>query len=334
MRMAADVTDKEPGSEGSNGVPTPPHPTSRREPLPGDKPKSPQDDTAAPETVRKILESASYRPADADLDFLQEPVTRGIRLELEYLKAETRLKEQDIAHTIVVFGGTRIREPQAAARLVAERTAELNADQANGELQRRLETAKRLCATSKYYDMARAFGRIVGRCGDSARGGRIVVMTGGGPGIMEAANRGACDVGARSVGLNISLPHEQFPNPYITPELCFRFHYFALRKLHFVLRARALVVFPGGYGTMDELFEILSLSQTRKLNPVPIVLVGESYWRNAFNPEFLRDEGVIDQEDRELFWYAESANDIWRGILRWYEKRGEPLLIDGTTGCD
>ena len=143
---------------------------------------------------------------------------------------------------------------------------------------------------------------------------------------MEAANRGAYDVGAKSVGLNINLPHEQFPNPYITPELCFRFHYFAMRKLHFLLRARALVIFPGGYGTFDELFETLTLMQTRKIQHVPVVLVGENYWKQAFNVEFLIDEGVIDAEDRELFWYAETAEEIWQGILNWYRVNGNPLF--------
>ena len=153
-----------------------------------------------------------------------------------------------------------------------------------------------------------------------------MVMTGGGPGVMEAANRGAHDLGRKSIGLNVTLPHEQFPNPYVTPELCFRFHYFAMRKLHFLMRARALVVFPGGYGTMDELFEVLTLVQTRKMEPVPVILVGEAYWRRAFDADFLVAEGMIDAEDRELFWFAETAEDIWNDILRWYEAAGRPLL--------
>jgi len=143
---------------------------------------------------------------------------------------------------------------------------------------------------------------------------------------MEAAHRGAYDVGGQSIGLNINLPHEQYPNPYIRPQLCFRFHYFALRKLHFLLRTRALVVFQDGYGTFDELFETLALVQTRKIKPIPVVLVGESYWRQAFNVDFLVDEGVIDKEDRELFWYAETAQEIWNGILQWHETNGMPLL--------
>ena len=156
----------------------------------------------------------------------------------------------------------------------------------------------------------------------------MIPGTGGGPGIMEAANRGAFDVGAKSVGLNINLPHEQYPNPYITPELCFRFHYFALRKLHFLLRAKALVAFPGGFGTIDELFEVLTLSQTRKIAPIPVVLVGEDYWRQAIDMDFLADEGVIDPEDRDLFWFAETANEAWNGILRWHEACGTPLCVE------
>ena len=151
-------------------------------------------------------------------------------------------------------------------------------------------------------------------------------MTGGGPGIMEAANRGASEVGAPSIGFNVTLPHEQFPNPYITPALCLQFRYFAIRKFHFALRAKALVVFPGGFGTLDELFEILELSQTRKMPPVPVILVGEDYWRRAFDADFLVEEGVIDPEDRELFWFAESAESIWSGILRWHDIQGTPLL--------
>ena len=322
-------TDKEQLSAATE-PPPPPHPVERREPLPGEQPKSARDDSGAPDIIKKILECPSYREAAEDLDFLHAPQTRGIRLQLEYLKAEMLLAEHRVAHTIVVFGGSRILERDAAARAVAALDRALASDSGNELIRRRLAIAWRVLEKSKYYDMAREFGRIVGRAEPLASGDRIVVMTGGGPGIMEGANRGACDVGARSVGLNITLPHEQYPNPYITPELCLRFHYFALRKFHFVMRARALVAFPGGFGTMDELFEILALSQTRKIAPVPVVLVGESYWKKAFDPDFLVDEGVIDAEDRELFWYAESAEDIWQGILRWYEMKGTPLLARET----
>jgi hypothetical protein len=249
-----------------------------------------------------------------------------VRLQLEYLKAETLLRDHNVAHTIVVFGGTRIHEPEEALRAVEACRALFVADP-NDTFRQRLFVAERLLAKSKYYTMAREFGRIVGQAGASARGGRLMIMTGGGPGIMEAANRGAADIGAPSIGLNISLPREQYPNPYITPELCLRFHYFALRKFHFVLRARALVAFPGGYGTLDELFEVLALSQTRKTPPVPVILVGESYWSKVFDPDFLVEEGVIDPEDRKLFWFAESAEEVWKDILRWYEAKGNPLFV-------
>jgi uncharacterized protein (TIGR00730 family) len=173
--------------------------------------------------------------------------------------------------------------------------------------------------------VARAFGKLVASSRLLFRGHPLVVTTGGGPGIMEAANRGAFDVGAPTVGLNITLPREQFPNPYVTPELCFRFHYFALRKLHFLLRAKALIAFPGGFGTFDELFELLTLMQTRTIVPMPVVLVGEEYWRGAVDFDYLADEGVIEHEDRDLFWFAETAEQIWEGILAWHAANGEAL---------
>ena len=307
-----------------------PAPTERRRrKLPQERPKPGSEDPQAPLQVRNILRSPTYRQADKDLDFLQREDMRGLRLMLDYLKPQTLLKEANVAHTIVVFGGTRIPEPAAARRGVEVAADAVAARPDDAALRTRLKIAERILAKSKYYDIARAFGRLVGECGDKAVGGRIMVTTGGGPGIMEAANRGACDVGAKSIGLNIALPREQYPNPYITPELCFSFHYFAMRKLHFALRARALVAFPGGYGTLDELFEILTLAQTRKLPPVPVILVGEEFWRGVFNADFLVAEGTIDPEDRELFWYAETAEQIWHDILRWYELKGEPLLPPG-----
>jgi hypothetical protein len=251
---------------------------------------------------------------------------RGVRLMLDYLKPQTLLTEHDVAHTIVVFGGTRIPEPAVAHRAVEELAAAAAASPQDADLQRRLEIARQVAINSRYYEVARQFGRLVGACGDKAIGGRIMIMTGGGPGIMEAANRGACDVGAQSIGLNIDLPHEQYPNPYVSPDLCFSFRYFAMRKLHFLLRARALVAFPGGYGTIDELFEVLTLSQTRKVSPVPVILVGEAYWRRVFDADFLVAQGTIEPEDRDLFCYAETAADIWRDVLLWYELKGEPLL--------
>jgi len=326
-----DLDGRREGSDGAGrkGPPTAAHPRHRRHSLPSDHPKPACDDPAAPAALGKILASPSYREADEDLDFLQEAATRGFRLQLEYLKAETLLKQHDVAHTIVVFGGTRIQEPQAARRLLLEREHALAANPGDAKLSELRTIAVRLLAKSKYYTIARELGRLVGQACESMHGGRTMVMTGGGPGIMEAANRGAADVGAPSIGLNITLPREQFPNPYVTPELCMRFRYFALRKLHFAMRARALVVFPGGFGTMDELFEILELSQTRKMPPVPVILVGEAYWRKAFDPDFLVEEGVIDPEDLDLFWYAETAEEIWSGILRWYQDGGQPMFA----GC-
>jgi uncharacterized protein (TIGR00730 family) len=305
----------------------PPAPTDRRhEKLPQERPKPGSEDPQAPAQLRAILDSPSYRRADRDLAFLGREDMRGLRLMLDYLKPQTLLREQDVAHTIVVFGGTRIPESDAARRGVDAAARALEARPQDDGLRKRLDIARRILAKSKYYEVAREFGRLVGHCGNIAIGGRIMVMTGGGPGIMEAANRGACDVGAESIGLNITLPQEQYPNPYVTPELCFSFHYFAMRKSHFALRARALVAFPGGYGTLDEIFEILTLAQTRKFSPVPVILVGEEFWRGVFNPDFLVDEGTIAPEDRDLFWYAETAEQIWRDVLRWYELKGEPLL--------
>jgi uncharacterized protein (TIGR00730 family) len=316
-------------TETNPRVPGPAHPERRREPLPWQRPKSAEDDPQTPLRLQAILESASYREADRDVEFLQQDTTRGLRLQLDYCKAEALLERHRIRHTIVVLGSTRISEPTAARRRVEALRRALAAAPDDVEGRRQLAIAERILAKSRYYDVAREFGRLVGRAGEQTEGGRAVVVTGGGPGVMEGANRGAYDVGALSVGLNIALPHEQYPNPYVTPELCFRFHYFALRKLHFLLRARALVAFPGGFGTFDELFETLTLVQTRKIRPIPVILVGEAYWRDAINLDFLVAEGVIDAEDRELFWFAEAAPEIWDGIVHWYRLAGAPLFPAG-----
>ncbi len=313
-------------SGGRRRMPRIVDPSVRREPLPGHRPKPGDEDPAAPEAMRAIMNSPSYRQADEDIDFLKRSDLRGLRLQLDYLKAEAVLEGREIAHTIVVFGGTRIPEPRAARQMLERCELAAAANPSDAEVQRRLAISRRVLDKSRYYDVAREFGRLIGAAGDDAHGGRIVVMTGGGPGLMEAANRGARDIGAPSIGLNITLPQQQYPNPYVTPELCLRFHYFAMRKLHFLMRARALVAFPGGYGTMDELFEILTLVQTRKISPVPVILVGEAYWRRVFDVDFLVEEGTIDPEDRELFWFAETAQEIWQDILDWYEAIGQPLL--------
>ncbi len=307
-------------------VPQPAHPHQRKEPLPWQVPKPTEDDAQCAAKLEAILNSPSYIPAIQDKVFLSGEAARGVRLQLDYMKADVLLKENSVRHTVVVFGSTRISEPMVAQRKVDQLREALIARPDDTELQHRLSVAERILAKSHYYDIAREFSRLVANSGKGPGDSSLVIMTGGGPGMMEAANRGADEVGAKSIGLNITLPHEQYPNPYITPELCFKFHYFALRKMHFVLRARALVAFPGGFGTFDELFETLTLIQTRKIKPVPVVLVGEEYWRKAFDVDFLVDEGVIDAEDRDLFWYAETADEIWQGLLYWYERKGEPLF--------
>ncbi len=308
----------------SAAKPQPARPDRRDVDLPWSAPKPGHEDPAAPSLVQAILHSEEYRLADEDFDYLRSDDTRGVRLQLDYLKAQQLLEKQDIKHSVVVFGSTRIPEPKAAKRKVDKLRAEMQGPTPSQETAHALQIAQRILDKSRYYDVAQEFGRIVGQMA-GAHPDRLVLVTGGGPGLMEAANRGAHDVDAVTVGLNITLPHEQFPNPYLTPGLCFRFHYFAVRKLHFLLRARALVVFPGGFGTMDELFETLTLIQTRKIAPLPVILVGEQYWRRVFDPEFLVEEGVIDPEDRNLFWFAETAREIWDDIQRWYDCAGKTI---------
>lgn len=323
-RTSSPVTSKSGLKVNGPQISTPAHPTHRREPLPWQCPKPSEEDPDAARRVAELKAGPSYRPGEMDVEFLGRDDMRGLRLQVDYLKPQQLLEQQQIEHTIVVFGSTRIAEPDATLRHVERLRAELAANPDDADIRRRLAVAERVHAKSGYYTIAREFGALVGQATNHHT--HIAVMTGGGPGIMEAANRGAYENCAHSVGLNITLPHEQFPNPYLSPDLCFSFHYFAIRKLHFLLRAKALVVFPGGYGTFDELFETLTLVQTRKIAPLPIVLVGEAYWRRAFDVDFLVDEGVIDAEDRELFWYAETAQDIWDGILLWHRLNGEPLL--------
>jgi uncharacterized protein (TIGR00730 family) len=214
----------------------------------------------------------------------------------------------------VVFGSTRIVEPSAARRRLAQAESDLAAAPDDPRRRRAVEKSRHLLEWSRYYDMACEFARKVSVACRNLPTCDYVVVTGGGPGIMEAANRGAHDAGAKSVGLNIRLPHEQQPNPYITPELCFQFHYFAVRKLHFLLRAKALVAFPGGFGTLDELFDALTLRQTRRMQAIPIVLVGREYWRRVIDFQFLADQGAIDDKDLELIDFAETAEEAWDKI--------------------
>ena len=277
-------------------------------------------DEADTHALRKaIMESRSYILAEQDLEFLAADETRSVRLLLEYLKPQIALAEQSIRSTIVLFGGTRIVEPVEATRRLEEARAARDAEPGQAELERSVRVAQRIVEKSRYYDVARDFARLVSGASQAEQNREFVIVTGGGPGVMEAGNRGAHDVGAKSVGLNITLPMEQMPNPYITPELCFQFHYFALRKMHFLNLAVALVAFPGGYGTLDELFDTLCLIQTRKMHPLPVVMVGEEFWRGMLDFDFMLEEGVIAPADLELFSYAETAEEILGRILDWYQ---------------
>ncbi len=262
-----------------------------------------------------ILASPTYRLAELDTAFLQRPELRAVRMQLELLKPEMALKEQRVTSTVVVFGGTRIVErEQAEARLAAAQLAATEHPE-NAAFAREVSRAERIVAKSPFYDAARKFAEIVSLDSQTSDRHDYVMVTGGGPGIMEAANRGAFEVGCKSVGLNISLPHEQVPNPYITPALCFQFHYFGMRKLHFLLRAKALVAFPGGFGTMDELFDALTLRQTNRMQPIPVVLFGGDYWRSVVNFQFLADEGVIADDDLKLIHFAETPDEAWSIIV-------------------
>ena len=257
------------------------------------------------------LQPDSYRLAFADPEFLLRPETRGIRFQLELLKPELALTAAGVHSTVVVYGGARFVAPEIAQEQLA-------AAQASGDTQA-LALAERAVRTSRYYQATRDFARIVATYSlRQPQEEKLFICTGGGPGVMEAANRGAADVDVPSVGLNIALPHEQSANPYVTPELTFKFHYFALRKMHFLMRARALVAFPGGFGTLDELFEVLTLVQTRKARPVPIVLFGRDYWSRLLNLDMLVDEGAIAPEDLALYEVVDTPEEAWEVIRAFY----------------
>jgi uncharacterized protein (TIGR00730 family) len=258
-----------------------------------------------------------------DLNFLKRDELRPVRLMLELSKAEILQREAGIRSTIVVFGSARIAEPSVAAGRLEE--ARRLRDQRPGDpaSERAVLVAERMVANARYYDMAREFGRIVSVACQLDERCDYVIVTGGGPGIMEAANRGAHDVGAKTIGLNIELPHEQQPNPYITHGLGFDFHYFAIRKMHFMLRAKALVAFPGGFGTMDELFEALTLVQTRKVEHLPVVLVGREFWERALDMPYLRELGLVAPQDLRLFRFAETAQEAWQHVVDYYAEYGD-----------
>ena len=258
------------------------------------------------------LHADAYRLAFADPEFLLRRETRGIRFQLEMLKPDLAQRDAGIENTVVVFGSARFREASEAQEMLvrAERSGEA-AD---------IARAQAMVRNAPYYDHARQFARLVAR--HSARCSakdQLFICTGGGPGIMEAANRGAHDEGALNVGLNIALPHEQAANPYVSPELSFKFHYFALRKMHFMMRAKALLAFPGGFGTLDELFEVITLVQCKKAKPVPIFLFGSHYWKRIINLEALVEEGAVSPEDLELIQYVDEPEQAWEGIRQFYD---------------
>lgn len=274
------------------------------------------------ERQRQLLESPSYVLPELDTAFLQRPELRPVRLQLELLKPEMLLDEHQVESTIVVFGGTKIIEESKAKESLQAAEQAAQANPRDERLQRAVKVRQRILAKSKFYDQARAFGRLVSSICQKQGWCDYVIVTGGGPGIMEAANRGADDVEAISSGMNITLPEEQAPNEYISPGLCFQFHYFAIRKLHFLLRAKALVVFPGGFGTLDELFDALTLRQTQRMQEIPIVLYGRDYWKSVIDFQFLADEGVIADEHLELIQYADSPEEAWQ-IIASFHGHGE-----------
>ena len=277
------------------------------------------------EDERKVLAEAiqknpAYRLAYEDADLMEQDDLRAMRLQLELIKPERALRRHDVRSTVVVMGSARIVSPDRAQRQLED--AQTQGNPASPKAKRQVAQAERQVRLSRYYVEAQRFAELVSLRFQQEDRRDFVVVTGGGPGIMEAANLGAYDVGARSAGLNITLPHEQTPNPFITPDLAFRFRYFALRKMHFLMRAKALVAFPGGFGTMDELFEVLTLVQTGKMPKLPIVLFGPEFWTRAVDFDYLVAEGMISQQDCQLFTLVETADQAIAALLDFYQ--GQP----------
>jgi len=258
-----------------------------------------------------IISSSNYQLAHEDRELLNSDEMRGVRMLLEINKPEKILEEQNILSTIIVFGGASLTDKSSINNRLELAKNSLTKDPSSSDLQREITRLKNLQSISHYYDSAREFAKIVSRQNQKEHCNSHVIVTGGGPGIMEAANRGAFDADCKSIGLNISLPNEQHPNSYITPGLCFKFNYFALRKFHFVMRSVAAVFFPGGFGTFDELFELLTLRQTGMKTQIPIILFGRDYWSKVINFQFLSDHGLISDEHMSLFQYADSASEAW-----------------------
>jgi len=270
------------------------------------------------ETLHEKKESSSYRLAFTDTEFLLREELRPIRFQLELLKPELKLQDENIDSTIVFFGSARIFERAESERQLNALTKQAEKDPDNANLQRDIRIMQSLVEKSYFYDEARKLAALVSTTKLDGFQNEFVVKTGGGPGLMEAANRGAMEAGAKSIGLNIVLPHEQAHNPYITPDLCFQFHYFALRKMHFLIRARALIALPGGFGTLDELFDTLTLLQTEKMDKVPVLLFGKKYWQRIINFDAMVEEGTVSPEDLDLIQYVETAEEAWQAILDFY----------------
>ncbi|WFB34716.1 LOG family protein [Kiritimatiellota bacterium B12222] len=263
---------------------------------------------------KDLLKAPAYKMAFKDPELMDRDELRPVRLLLELQKPELAMQDQHIESTIVVFGSARTLPPDVAeAHLTAAQHA-LAENPSDPLLNRAVRVAVKKLEHSSYYKTARDFAALVSSHCQNNEKCNHVIITGGGPGIMEAGNRGAFDVGAKSIGLNIELPFEQAPNAYVSPELCFNFHYFAIRKMHFLMRAQALVAFPGGFGTMDELFESLTLIQTRTVSPIPVILVGRNFWERILDFDALVDEGVISPQDLDLIHFAESPDEIWSYI--------------------
>ena len=258
------------------------------------------------------LEADAYRLAFADPEFLLRRETRGIRFQLEMLKPDLEQQAQGIENTIVVFGSARFNSLEDSQKHLEAAQAANNPEA--------ILAAQRTLRNAKYYDQARQFGTLVAQYSQQlAPADRLYICTGGGPGIMEAANRGAHDIGVPTLGLNIALPHEQSANAYVTPSLSFKFHYFAARKMHFMMRAKAMVAFPGGFGTLDELFEVITLVQTKKASPVPIILFGSDYWKRLINFDVLVEEGAVSPEDLSLFMTTDTPQEAWDFIRAFYK---------------
>ena len=272
------------------------------------------------ENMEAILRAPSYSLAQDDRALLERTEMRGVRMLLELGKPEIAFQEDNIESTVIVFGGTQIIEKNASERRLSEARRNQAIDAEDPKLIREVQRNERLVELSHFYDDARQFARLVSIDNQCDEKRSYVVVTGGGPGIMEAANRGAFDVGCKSIGLNIKLPGEQQPNPFITPELCFQFKYFALRKFHFILRSVGAVLFPGGFGTLDEMFQTLTLRQTHRMQPIPIILFGHDYWSKVIDFNFLADSGVISHEHLDLFQYADTPESAWEKILQFNQK--------------